>query len=219
MENLNEAANVEEIQPVSPTESEGVSETQRVAKRIKEAKEEARIQALEEMAISMGYENYANFMEAQTNNKLIDKGFDPETIKPVLNELLYNSPEYKEALKYKKEKEDLEKKIWAQSELERLNKEMGTTFKDVSELDEKTIEYWNKGLQLEEAYAAVNRKKIIKSEPILQQTGKDHMKPIPSASGNNPIVNKREPTKEEIIMFKKFNPNLSEEDFKKYLNK
>lgn len=218
MENLNEAAKVDENQSVSPTETESVSETQRVAKRIKEAKEEARKQALEDMATEMGYENYANFMEAQTNNKLIEKGLDPEAIKPVMEEFFKNSPEYKEALKYKQEKEELEKKIWAQSELERLNTEMGTLFKDISELDEKTIEFWNKGLALEEAYAAANRKKIIKSEPVVQ-TGKDHMKPIPSSNGNNPVINRREPSKEELAIFKRINPNLSEEDFKKYLNR
>ena len=70
----------------------------------------------------MGYENYHDMMEQQRNKKIVDHlGLDPDKVKPLLKELLQDDPEYQDALKFKKERETLDKKIWVDNSLKELN--------------------------------------------------------------------------------------------------
>jgi hypothetical protein len=41
----------------------------------------------------------------------LDKGIDPDTVKPLLKELMQADPDYRAAMEYKKEKEAVEQQI------------------------------------------------------------------------------------------------------------
>ena len=205
-----------ETQPTSPVEQ--VDQTKAFAQRLKQEKAKAKDEAKKEIAESFGYNSWQEYVDAQTNNKIIDKGMDPDAVKDILKDLIYTNPEYVEAMKYKQEKEELEKEIFASNSIEQLNKTYGTNYKSVNELDKQTIDAWNAGTPLVNAYAAYNMSTIIdsavKKAMAARDSGKSHLKTV---SGSSEESKTREISQEELRVAKAF--GLDETKFKEYVNK
>ena len=91
-DNVEETTEEVEEQPASPAET--VDQTKAFAKRLKEETEKARKKEREDIAHSFGYESWEAYANAQTDNKLLDKGLDPESVRPVIKDLIKNDPEY-----------------------------------------------------------------------------------------------------------------------------
>ena len=220
------AANVDEIptadgttQPDSPTEKP-VDQTKAFAKRLKEEVEKARTSERESIAKSYGYESWEEFNKAQTDSKLLDSGLDPETVRPVLKDLIQSDPDYIEGIRYKQEKQKLEADIWAEQELQRMNSKLGTSVKNINDLDEKTVELWNKGMSLEQAYVSQHfnelQEKAIADTKSAIGSGKEHLSNPGTSSGQGVT---RELSAEELRIFKRINPDMSDEAIKNYINK
>lgn len=211
-----EDAPAEETQPTSPVEQ--VDQTKAFATRLKEEKAKAKLEAREEIAKSFGYNSWSEYADAQTNNKLLDKGLDPESVRPVLKDLIREDPDYQEAMKYKAEKEALEKELFATNSLKALNEKFGTAYSSVDELDPETIRLWNLGTPLETAYAANNWESIrdaaVKKASVPKDNGKSHLKQVTGSSQPN---NTREISKEELDACKIF--GFTEEQVKEYVNR
>lgn len=213
------AANVEDTteevveQPTSP-----VDQTKAFAARLKAEKAKAKQEAKEEIAKSFGYESWQEYADAQTNNTLLDRGIDPDSVRPVIKDLIKNDPEYIEAMRYKAEKEELEKELFASNSLKALNDKFGTNFTSVSELDAETINDWNKGTPLEKAFAANNYASIIdmqvKKRTSVVDNGKSHLKTI--ATGGEQPKN-REISNAELAVARSF--GFSEEQYRNYINR
>lgn len=205
-----------ETQPTSPVEQ--VDQTKAFAQRLKQEKAKAKDEAKKEIAESFGYNSWQEYVDAQTNNKIIDKGMDPDAVKDILKDLIYTNPEYVEAMKYKQEKEELEKEIFASNSIEQLNKTYGTNYKSVNELDKQTIDAWNAGTPLVNAYAAYNMSTIIdsavKKAMAARDSGKSHLKTV---SGSSEESKTREISQDELRVAKAF--GLDENKFKEYVNK
>ena len=217
--NVDEALETEvsnETQPTSPVEQ--VDQTKAFAQRLKQEKAKAKDEAKKEIAESFGYNSWQEYVDAQTNNKIIDKGMDPDAVKDILKDLIYTNPEYVEAMKYKQEKEELEKEIFASNSIEQLNKTYGTNYKSVNELDKQTIDAWNAGTPLVNAYAAYNMSTIIdsavKKAMAARDSGKSHLKTV---SGRSEESKTREISQDELRVAKAF--GLDETKFKEYVNK
>ena len=205
---------VEETQPTSPVEQ--VDQTKAFATRLKEEKAKAKQEAKEEIAKSFGYNSWSEYADAQTNNKLLDKGFDPESVRPVLKDLIREDPDYQEAMQYKAEKEALEKELFATNSIKALNDKFGTAYSSIDELDPETIRLWNLGTPLETAYAANNWESIrdaaVKKASVPKETGKAHLKQV---SGSAQQTNAREISKDELSAFNMF--GYTEDEVKEYL--
>lgn len=212
-------------EPASPAEetksSEDVTTTQAFSKRLKEEttkiKQEVRDEERKNIAESFGYDNWDEFVKTQTDNKMLDKGFDPEEVRPLFESFKKNDPEYQEAMKYKKEKEELEQQIWAQNCLKDLNSKFGTTFTDIKQLDEGTIDLWNQGVSLDKAYAANNYEKLTHKQEVKQPQlkGTEHMTQTSSsaaATAPDKVSN------EEMRIYKMLMPNASEQDILTFKN-
>lgn len=217
--NVDEALETEvsnETQPTSPVEQ--IDQTKAFAQRLKQEKAKAKDEAKKEIAESFGYNSWQEYVDAQTNNKIIDKGMDPDAVKDILKDLIYTNPEYVEAMKYKQEKEELEKEIFASNSIEQLNKTYGTNYKSVNELDKQTIDAWNAGTPLVNAYAAYNMSSIIdsavKKAMAARDSGKSHLKTV---SGSSEESKTREISQDELRVAKAF--GLDETKFKEYVNK
>jgi len=217
--NVDEALETEvsnETQPTSPVEQ--IDQTKAFAQRLKQEKAKAKDEAKKEIAESFGYNSWQEYVDAQTNNKIIDKGMDPDAVKDILKDLIYTNPEYVEAMKYKQEKEELEKEIFASNSIEQLNKTYGTNYKSVNELDKQTIDAWNAGTPLVNAYAAYNMSTIIdsavKKAMAARDSGKSHLKTV---SGSSEESKTREISQDELRVAKAF--GLDETKFKEYVNK
>lgn len=208
----------EQDSPPEP-KKEDVDITKIVSERINKEREKIRREALDEQAQSLGYTDHADFLKNMHNQKIIETGLDPDEIKPLLKDLLENDPEYKEALRYKREKEQADKVSWANQEVLNLNKKYGTSFASIDDLSPEVIKLWNSGVSLEKAYAAENIDEItrlaVKKSTI---TGKEHINNPQSQKGAN--SNQERPlTQDEINMFRRINPNLTIEEIKTRINK
>lgn len=212
------ADNIVETQSTPPVEQEPVDQTKAFATRLKEEKAKAKLEAQEELAQSFGYNSWQEYMDAQTNNKLIDEGLDPGVVRPMLQDLLKNDPDYIEAMKYKKEKEALEKEMFANASIKALNDKFGTNFTSVDELDKDTIDDWNKGTPLEKAFAANNYSKLmemaVKKANSNSDNGKSHLRTV---TGSSEKSTTRELSKDELGVFKMF--GFTEEQAKNYVNR
>lgn len=219
-----QAANVDETEITEPVEDveqptspvEPVDQTKAFATRLKEEKAKAKLEAREEIAKSFGYNSWSEYADAQTNNKLLDKGLDPESVRPVLKDLIREDPDYQEAMKYKAEKEALEKELFATNSIKALNDKFGTAYSSIDELDPETIRLWNLGTPLETAYAANNWESIrdaaVKKASVPRDTGKAHLKQV---SGSTQQTNAREISKDELSAFNMF--GYTEDEVKEYL--
>lgn len=205
-----------ETQSTSPVET--VDQTKAFAQRLKEEKAKAKEEARKEIAESFGYNSWQEYADAQTNNKLLEKGFDPDSVKDVLKDLIYTNPDYVEAMKYKQEKEDLEKEIFASNSLKQLNETYGTNYTSINQLDKPTFDMWSAGTPLVNAYAAHNMSKIIdnavKQAVAARDNGKSHLKNV---SGSSEESKAREISQDELKIAKSF--GFSETQFKEYVNK
>lgn len=214
-EDIEEAANVEQQEPVEQPTSpvEPVDQTKAFAQRLKEEKAKAKQEAREEIAQSFGYTSWQEYADAQTNKDLLDKGYDPDEVRPVIKDLIKNDPEYIEAMKYKAEKEELEKEIFASNSIQALNNTFGTSFKSVNDLDPETIEMWNNGVSLEKAFAANNYGKLqeMAVKKANQDNGKGHLKTVTGGTS----APTRDIGKDELAIAKAF--GLDEEKFKDYV--
>jgi hypothetical protein len=215
-DNVEEATEPVEEQPAPPAEQ--VDQTKMFAKRLKEETEKVRLRERENIAQSFGYNSWDEYMSAQTDNKLLDKGLDPESVRPVIKDLIKNDPEYIEAMKYKQEKEELEKELFASNSLQALNNKFGTNYKSVDELDAETIKDWNNGTPLEKAFAANNYTLLVdmavKKASVTKDNGKSHLKTV---TGSNAQTSAREVSKGEHDVARMF--GFSEEQLKNYINR
>ena len=217
-----QAANTDEKLETSSNDTQSTppveTETQAFARRLKEEKAKARLEARQEIAESFGYNSWQEYVDAQTNNKILDKGMDPDAVKDILKDLIYTNPEYVEAMSYKKEKEALEKEIFASNSIKKLNETYGTNYKSVDELDKQTIDAWNAGTPLVNAYAAYNMSTIIdsavKKAISSRDNGKSHLNNITGSSEESKV---RVATSDELRVAKAF--GFSEEQLKNYINK
>lgn len=218
-EDIEQAANVEQPkveQPTSPVEP--VDQTKAFAARLREEKAKAKQETREEIAKEFGYTSWKEYSDAQTNNKLLDKGVDPELVLPVLKDLIREDPEFKEA-KLKAEKyEELEKELFATNSIKALNDKFGTAFKSVNELDQNTINMWNNGVDLDKAYAANNWQTIadlaVKQSGRTADNGKGHLKTI---DGSGEVSKNKEVSQDQLAAFRMF--GISEERARAYLDK
>jgi hypothetical protein len=206
----------EETQSTPPVEN--VDQTQAFAKRLKEEKAKAKLEARQEIAESFGYNSWQEYADAQTNNKILDKGMDPDSVRDILKDLIYTNPEYVEAMKYKQEKEELEKEIFASNSIKKLNETYGTNFKSVNDLDSATVDMWNKGMELEKAYAANNIQSLIdlavKKTVASRDNGKSH---LTNVNGSSEEVKVRQVSQDELRVAKSL--GLNEEKFKEYVKR
>ena len=217
-----QAANTDETLDASSNETQSTppveTETQAFARRLKEEKAKARLEERQSIAESFGYANWQEYADAQTNNKILDKGMDPDSVRDILKDLIYTNPEYVDAMKYKKEKEELEKEIFASNSIKKLNETYGTNYKSINELDKETVDMWNNGMTLEKAYAANNITSII--DRAVQKTvasrdnGKSHLNNINGSAEETKV---RQVSQEELRIAKLL--GLDEAKFKEYVKK
>lgn len=213
------AANVpeeESEQTPSETPTSPVDQTKAFATRLKEEVAKAREKDRQELAESFGYENWSAYLEAQQNNKFLDKGLDPEAVKPLIKDFIHEDPDYIEAMKYKAEKEELEKEMFAKSAIDALNRRYGTNYSSVNELDADTVEMWNKGTPLEKAFAAnhISELQEMAVKKAQRESGKEHLKPV---TGSSPKQTLKDVSADEIKYAKMF--GFTEEELRKHKNK
>ncbi len=197
-------------------ENKSIDKTQAFAKRLKESTDKARREERDAIAKSLGYESYADLEKQRENKMLEDKGFDPEQLSPVVDEIVKkrmdNDPRMKEL-------EELRKKQveeFGKRELAEITKLTDGEITSLAQLPKEVIEAWKTKGSLKSAYLAVEGERLINKFKGEQSKGStSHLK---NPSGTTPPAsNKRPLTADEKRVWKFFNPGMTDEELNKQM--
>lgn len=197
-----------------------VTETQAFAHRLKEETAKVRNEERDNIARSLGYENYADMQKKRETELLKEKGLDPEEVSPVVEEIvnkrLAEDPRLKE-LETIRQRQVAE---WAKKELTELKELTGGRVSKLEDVPKDVIELWKTKGSLKAAYLELQGEALIREarasaagEQSKGSTG--HLKsPIGITA---PIVdgNKRPLTQQEKEIYRLFNPEVTDEQLSK----
>lgn len=221
LDNLFDEANSE----VSPTSQNGdtspepnkVEETKRVSERIKTVKAETELETRDNVAKELGYESYKDMLEKRNRKELEEKGYDPNDVEPLIQqkaqELLKSDPSYK-LLRELEEQKLINK---ANAELLEIQK-FNPSIKTLDDLSDSVFELAKTTGSLKRAYLALEGDKLIIAQKSKQSAG--NTSHLITPSGNPGADNTVRPlTKEERAIYKKFNPEMTDEQLNKITKK
>lgn len=196
------------------TDSNNVEKTKAFAHRLKESTEKARREEREAIAKSLGYSSYDDMVKNREKDLIKDKGYDPEELSPVIDELLKaridNDPRMKEL-------EDLRKQSVAEfgkRELAEITKLTGGQITRLDQLSKEVLDAWKTKGSLKKAFLEVEGENLISKLRNEHNRGSTSHMATPGSSNPAPS-NKRLLTEEEKQMWRLFNPGISEEELSK----
>jgi hypothetical protein len=204
----------------TPAEKPPVTETQAFAHRLKEATNKARNEERESIAKSLGYESYADMQAKREAEMLRNKGFDPEEVSPIVDEIvkqrLAEDPRMQELDGYKQERMN----AWAKKELAELNELTDGKIATMADIPADVLELWKTKGSLKKAYLELHGEELIRQTRTSVVSGQSrgstsHMN---SPQGTPPPAggaNKRPFTAEEKAVYKMFNPDVTDEQLNK----
>lgn len=187
-----------------------------IAKRISETRAKDRA----ELAAALGYSSWDEALNSGLNKKLVDAGIDPDAGKPIIQDMVENHPEVVRAKQILAEAE----KAKQEADLTTLNAKYGLHIESINQVDDSVKNLMAKGLSLSQAYIAVHFDELQKpvSNPIdtakaQQANSMNHLESTPggAAKAEQTIV----VSQEQVNNVRKYMPNASEEDVKKFLQK
>lgn len=200
---------------VEKTVTPAVDITKIVAERVKASTEKAK----NELAKSHGYASYDEMLNSGINKKLLDSGIDPDTVKPVFDEVLATHPSILKAQEILAE----EAKRVKNTELSKLNEKFKSTFETLDDLPDETKSLLEKGVTLEQAYVATHYDQMTKpsapADPVKlaqaqKEQGLSHFKTVP---GNGiPPVTEVVLTLEVLNAIKRQMPNATNDQIKAF---
>lgn len=205
-------------QPANDDDGDSIEKTKAFAKRLaeKSAKEaeKARLEERDKIAKELGYESYDDMTKKREAKLLEDKGYNPEELAPVVEELvkkrLSEDPRMKE-LEMLKQKQIQE---FAQKELAEISKLTNGEITSMEQVPADVLERWKQTGSLKQAYIALHGEElIIKARSAASKGSTDHLQ---NPAGAPPtITNERPMTQKEKDMYKFFNPNTTQEELDK----
>ena len=204
----------------SVTEDTNVTETQAFARRLKSATTKARNEDRESIAKSFGDESYAAMQKAREDEMLKSKGFDPEEVSPVVEELvqkrLAEDPRLKEFDTFKQERVN----AWAQGELAELKELTDGKITKFEDIPKEVIESWKVKGSLKKAYLEHCGEALLKEVKTQVASGQNrgstnHLGSPQGAPTSTNNLNKRPYTQHEKDVYKLFNPGVTDEELSK----
>lgn len=167
----------------------------------------------QETAQSFGYKTWDEFQKASKEKLITDAGLEPDKVNPVIDKIVAQHPS---VIAAKEQAEQTAEATRIKSEADALfaiNEKFKTELTSVDDLDEATLALYKKGVPLDKAYIAEHLDDVMKSR-AQSQPSKDHLQPV----GSRTIQNGDVPplTKEQIAMYKRFNPGITDEAIQKY---
>lgn len=193
-----------------------VEQTKAFAKRLRESTEKARNEEREAIAKSFGYESYGAMIRERQSQLIKDKGYDPEDISPMVDEIVKQRIDADPRMK---ELEDLKRQKvadYAKRELADISKLTNGQITRLEQLPSNVIELWKQKGSLKSAYLELEGENLISKLRNEQIKGSTTHMNTPGANSTPPST-KRPLTDEEKQMWRVFNPGISEEELNKKL--
>lgn len=199
--------------------AEKVTETQAFARRLKEEKEKVRNEERESIAKSLGYESFAAMQKSREEDILKEKGFDPEEVSPVVEQLvekrLAEDPRLKELDNYKQERIT----AWAQKEIDELKVLTGGKITKLADVPQNVLELWKTKGSLKAAYLELQGEALIREmrDGITSEHNRSTTGHLKGVTGTPAPLNdtKRPLTEKERKLYKMFNPGVTDEQLSK----
>lgn len=211
-----EADKIEEVveqpdaQPTTPVEPPNFSKTKEYSERLNRDRAKIESELRLSLAQEEGFDSWEEYQNHKQEEKIANLGYDPDSLKPIVEELLKSHPSIKEAEKIRKEREEQEALRWAKEELESVNIKYGTKYKSIEEVGEEVKKLWEKGIPLEKAYAIENLENVtskVTEAAIAKSHSKDHLQ---SVKGNSTTVEAISISDEEKRIMKSVFPNITD---------
>lgn len=198
---IEESENMQEVaEPVKQTQEDNSKYAAARRESELKLKEYERILQAErektnKFAKSLGYESFED-VEKRLEKELQEKqryeyqqkyGIDPEMIKPIVDEALKSHPVNKELEELKKQRDAEIKNQNIKKQITEFNNEFGTELADIEDVAklpniDKMMVYFERGLDLLEAYKLVNFNDIVhkkgaalKKAEAISKSGRSHM--------------------------------------------
>lgn len=202
------------------TDKPPVTETQAFAHRLKEATTKARNEERDAIAKELGYANYADMQAKREANMLREKGFDPEEVSPIVEEIvqkrLAEDPRMQELDGYKQERMN----TWAKKEVAELKELTDGKIATLADVPKDVLELWKTKGSLKAAYMELHGESLIKEMRTGIASGQSrgstsHMNSPQATPAPAGSANKRPLTAEERAVYKLFNPDITDEQLNK----
>jgi transposase len=216
-EDLQETPTVEqETEPTTEPQPEvnNVETTKSFAKRLSEKTEQVRKEEREAIAKSLGYESYEVMMKKREYKTIEDKGFDPEEISPLVEELVQNrinnDPRMKELENFRAQ----QVAEFGKRELAEITKLTDGEITRLEQLPSEVLELWKKKGSLKSAYLELEGEKLIMKARSAQSKGSTSHLANASSVKNFPLT-ERPLTDEEKQAWRFFHPSITDEELNK----
>lgn len=195
-------------------DSNNIEQTKAFARRLKASTDKARAEEREAIAKSFGFDSYDAMVKSKEAELIKDKGYDPEEISPMLEELVKQrinaDPRMEELANLRKKSiADYGKKELA--EISKLTNGQITRF---DQLPRAVIDLWKQKGSLKSAYIELEGENLITKLRNEQSKGSTSHMNTPNSNTQTPS-NTRLLNAEEKRMWKLFNPNISDEELNK----
>lgn len=191
-----------------------VEQTKAFAKRLRESTDKARNEEREAIAKEFGFDSYAAMIKSKEDRLIKDKGYDPDEVSPMIDELVKQRIDADPRMK---ELEDLRKqnvKEFARRELAEINELTGGKITRLEQLPREVIDRWREKGSLKSAYLELEGENLIHTLRSEQSKGTVSHMNTPGAN-TPPPSNKRPLTAEEKQMWRLFNPSITEDELNK----
>lgn len=185
--------------------------TENVTKRINKVRTETELETKNRVAEELGYESYELMKKAQEEKIAKDYGFDKEDIEavlePMLKQRLADDPRFRKLEEF----EQREKDLYVKTQLASINEATGQKL-TIKDLDQKTLDLWGKGIELEDAYYATHGKTILNKKVSKLENGTlSHLAPGSSSGATKTRVL----TEDEKEMWRAIVPGITDQELSK----
>lgn len=173
------------------------------------------------IAEKLGYTSYEEMLQSQADKAkadkvakeealIKDKGYDPNDVKELYEELIKNDPRMQELEKFKQKQVE----EYSMKQLSEITKLTGGEITSLDQLPKAVIDEWSRTGNLKSAYLSVEGEKLIyKARNVKSKGTTEHLK---SLTGNNtPPPTVRNLTADERQVWKQFHPGITEEELNK----
>lgn len=196
-------------------ETTDVDKTKAFAKRLKESTDKARQEERDAIAKSLGYESYEELQKSREKEIIEKKGLDPEqvseTVEEIVKKRLEEDPRMKELDELKKQRV----KEFGEKELAEISKLTNGEITKFSQLSKEVIDLWTKKGSLKAAYMELEGEKLITK--IRGEQSKGSTSHLANPTGTSGVETKRALTEQEKVIWKKFNPRMTDEELSKIM--
>lgn len=201
------------VEEATPADSKDA--TKAYSERLNADRAKIREEVRRETAESFGFSSWDEYVASQNDKVIREAGFDPAQVKPIFEKMKANDPDVVAAKELRAQQTEAQSKEQQKSDLFALNSKYGTEYTNVDELDDETKSLVSKGIALDKAYGIAHLDDILNKKEKVDPT-KSHLNP-PASAGSSTAC--KTVTPEEMNIYRRFNPNASDEDIYNFINK